>query len=115
MQKLQPYWYTPTYQPDDGVTVEFELRPLDQGSLYTVQASVMANGVPDWKGVRTAFENGVVGWKNITVAGRPVEFSRGGAAQVLRDTGSGRWMLWLGSIAGELLRNGLLSEDEKKT
>ena len=115
MRKLQPYWYAPTYQPDADIVVEFELKPLDQATLYTVQASFGPNGVPDWSGVRSAFENGVVGWKNITADGQPIEFSRNAAAQVLRDTGSARWMLWLGQITGELWRNGLLSEAEKKT
>lgn len=115
MRKLQPYWFTPTYQPDEGAVVEFELKPLDQASLYTVQASFGPNNVPDWSGVKTAFANGVVGWKNVTADGQPIEFSPKAASQILREIGSATWMIWLGQIAGELWRNGFLTDGEKKT
>jgi hypothetical protein len=115
MRKLQPYWFTPSYQAGETAPVEFELKPLDLEALYTLQASIGATGVPSWIGVKAAFESGVIGWRNVVADGAPLEYSRKAATAILRDIGSANWMIWLGQIAGELLRNAFLTDDEKKT
>lgn len=115
MRKLVPYWFAPIRQPVDGVLTEFEIRPLDQETLYTLQSSFGDGSVPKWAGIKAAFEYGVVGWRNVSLEGAPVEFSRKNAAQILKQPGTADWMIWLGSIAGELYRNAFLEEEEKKT
>jgi hypothetical protein len=113
-RKLLRYWFTPEYQPNADAPVEFELKPLDQGTLHTVQAS-FNSGVPNWVGIKAGFENGVTGWKNITLDGSAVEFNRGNARRILNQVGSADWMIWLGQIVGELYSNAFLSDEEKKT
>jgi hypothetical protein len=115
MRKLTRYWFTPSYQPSADKVVEFEVKPLSQETLYTMQASLNERGIPSWEGVRAAFETGVVGWKNIQLDGADAEFTPARAASVLRRVGSADWTVWLGQIAGELFRNAYLSDEEKKT
>lgn len=115
MRKLAPYWYTPAFQSDESNPIEFQLKPLDQGDLYSLQVSFNANGRPSWEGIRSTFESGVIGWKNAVIDGIEIEFSRKAVRELMAKVGSGDWVIWMGLIAGELYRNGFLSEEEKKT
>jgi hypothetical protein len=115
MRKLVPYWYAPSYQPDADRIVEFQLKPVDQETLFAIQSSMNERGGATWPGVKAAFESGVVGWKNVDIDGAPAEFSRKNAAAILRQVGSARWMIYLGLIAGELYANAFLSDEEKKS
>lgn len=113
-RKLLPYWFTPSYQPNPDAPVEFELKPLDQETLHTIQASFQ-DGVPRWRGIKAGFENGVAGWKNISIDGASAEFNPKNVQHILKQVGSADWMIWLGAICGQLYTNAWLSDEEKKT
>lgn len=115
VRKILPYWFTPNYQPNPDAPVEFQLKPLDQETLYIVQHNKGMNVTPAWPGIKAAFEKGVVGWKNIAIDGTAAEFSPANAYKILRQVGDADWMIWLGAIGGELYNNAFLSAEEKKT
>lgn len=113
-RKILPYWFTPTYQANPDLPVEFHLKPLDQGSLHTVQHS-MKNGVPSWDGIKESFEKGVIGWKNVVIDGEDIAFGKAKVQQILSQPGSISWMLLLGEVSGQLYNNAFLTDEEKKT
>lgn len=109
MKHLQPFWFAPEHQPREGSKVEFELRPLDMATYWTLQASyVRGRRIPEWDGVAAAFEHGVVGWR-----GLEKEFSEA-AKRAMLATADPDSAAWLGAIAGELYARALLKEDERK-
>lgn len=114
-RKTSPYWYTPDYQPIPEAPVEFQLKPLDQETLYVVQHNKGLNVTPAWPGIKAAFEKGVIGWKNVAIDGAAADFDLANAQKILRQVGSADWMIWLGAIGGELYHNAFLSAEEKKT
>lgn len=115
MRKILPYWFTPKYQPNPELPVEFNLRPLDQETLYTVQSSFNALGNVTWPGVKAAVIFGLVGWKNVSLDDAAAEFNQEALRKIIGGLGDADWMIWLGIICGQLYSNAFLSAEEKKT
>lgn len=115
MRKVLPYWFTPKYQPNPDAPVEFQLKPLDPETLYTIQASFNSLGNATWSGVKAAAQFGLVGWKNVILDGAPADFNKDALSKILGGIGDADWMIWLGIICGQLYANAFLSAEEKKT
>lgn len=108
MKSFEKFWFTPPYQQKDKPTVEFELRPLDQRTLYIIASDHSRSGVgPD--GALAAFEYGVTNWR-----GLDVEFSHEAKRLVLNGKGEIRWAVWFSEIAGELYKRAIFGDAAAK-
>ena len=105
--------FTPDVQPP-GQAAVFELRPLNMEGLYELQRSFDEKGTPGFASARLAFEYAVIGWQGAKLDGKQIEFSREAKREVLNGVGDPDWMLFLFQIAGELYRQALLTESERK-
>lgn len=109
MKQLLPFWFAPAHQPREGAKVEFQLRPLDMPTFYTLQASrTRRRGAPEWEGISATFEHSVVDWR-----GLETPFSAAAKRDALADADVD-FMIWLAQIAGELYSRAVLKEEERK-
>lgn len=109
MKALQIRAFRPEHQSSANVVVEFDLRPLNIATLWTLQRSLDENGSPTWEGAAAAFRYAVMGWRGLTT-----EYSEAEKRQVLEGDGSIDWLIWIGEVAGEAYRTAMLSGEERK-
>jgi hypothetical protein len=108
MKAFTPEWFKPKYQRKGKPAVEFELRPLDQRTLYVLQMN-MTRGVAGPDGALAAFDYAVNNWR-----GYEDEFSQDAKFAVLNGPGETHWTMWLAEIAGHLYKRAYLGEPERK-
>lgn len=109
MKAITPFWHEPKHQVAGKPKVEFELRPLNQRTLYAVQGDIGKRGV-GVDGAMAAFEYGVINWR-----GLDIPFSEAAKRIVMEsDEGDINWTVWMASIAGALYKRAVLSETDAK-
>lgn len=115
MKPLQPFEFTPKFQPVPEDPVVFTLKPLDFAGQYVVGIATAEteSGLPGMTGIR-ALPDYVIGWK-----GGGLEEKSGAEAQKeLRKIISGgpnrKWGAWLLQIMMRLMTDSEFSEDEAK-
>lgn len=110
MKAFTPFPFTPKHQPADGTEAQFQLRPLDQRTLYLVNMDWdYDKNLPGPDGAFAAFAWGVVGWSGITP-----EFSPQAKRDVLKGVGSSQWTLWIAQVTNELKERSEIGEEEAK-
>jgi hypothetical protein len=108
MRGFEKFKFTPKYQEKGKGPVVFELIPLDQRTLYALQADMLDRS-PGPDGAIAVFEYAVKGWE-----GLDVPFSHEAKNAVVTGPGEPRWTMWLAQIAGELYRRSFLTETVRK-
>ncbi len=109
MKALTLFWFAPKYQRKGKEKVEFQLRPLNQRTLYELQQDIGPRGA-GLSGATIAFRHSVVGWR-----GLDTPFSEDAKEAFLEaEDASIAWTLWLAQIAAELYKRALLTDAEAK-
>lgn len=110
MKSISPFWFAPPVKDEAEPSAEFELRPLDQRTLYLVQMDMdFKRGICGVNGAIAAFEYSVVNWRGLNV-----EFSRQAKRDVTEGAGELKWTLRLAQIAAELYKRSFLKEEDSK-
>jgi hypothetical protein len=101
--------FTPTHQPTPERPVSFTLRPLDMGSLHSIQVSVNRIGDASWTDYSSIFTRNVRGWAGIDKDCTP---------QVKRDILAGEvdrdFYAWIKEIGECLYQRAMLGEPARK-
>jgi hypothetical protein len=107
---FETFTFKPSHQPDPDQPVEFNLRPLDNPTLFRLLNGYGSEGGLQFEDLLMVRDRCVVGWK-----GLPQEFSpearRALLAGPVADFDA---QLWIGQCARELYHRAVLKEVERK-
>jgi hypothetical protein len=110
MKAFTPFQFSPAHQSADTPQAVFDLRPLDQRTLYLLNMDWdYDRNLPGPDGAFAAFQWSVQGWQGIEP-----QFTPQAKRDVLKDVGSSKWTLWIAQIAVELKKRSELGEEEAK-
>ena len=109
MKHLEPYDFTPDFQPVEADPVSFRLKPFDFAGQGDFQAYLNTLGKPTFDGIKVAAKY-VVGWSG----GGLGTYSRAAMNQLLSGSSNTNFLLWMYAVAGDLYGKSLMGDEDAK-